>query len=321
LATPANAQFEGQAELTALIAKSQPYQAMMVEAQNIFIDSLEHMTAAFAKTEAPLGEAEAKAWSEPWETKARARLAALKQQMATTPRITVDEAKAVFGDADTTGISELMASFPKHIEETIAAAEQTLNQTAALAPLVAAGDAAATDKLSKEMFAVSLYMVEIENQLLRAAIAGSPPGHPQRSLAQAILGGNLAMMEIQRVNLRNYNGEPLATEAAAARARDHITEAATAARRIPGEAKATLAAVIQILPPEGEAYGDKIRKAFATFDQSADVELEGLRLLEEAVSAMAREDFEKVFASAAQGEALADRRVALQVERTTYLSQ
>ena len=320
-ATPASAQFEGEAEITALVAKSEPYQAMIVEAQDIFLGAIDHMNSALEKAEDPLAKAAAQEWSAAWEAKARARLAALKQRLATAPRITAEEAGKVLGPADKSGLGEMMADQPRRVGEMVEAVERTLNQTAALAPLAAAGDEVAMDKLSKELFAASLYMVEIENQLLRTAIAALRPGHPQRSLAQAILGNNLAMMEVQRVNLRAYNGEPLAAEAAAKRARAHVAEGMAAARRIAGEARAMQDALATSAPPEAKAFVEKTRKMFATFEESAKVEIESLSLIDEALSALAREDMEKVFADVDRIEALADRRIALQTERTGYLTQ
>jgi hypothetical protein len=316
----AHAQMEGEAELAALVAKNATYQAMAVEAEEIFIDTVGHMDAAFEKGQAPLSKADAQAWSAAWETKARARLAALKQRLATTPRITVEEAKKVFGPGDS-GLSELMADAPNQVQTTLEGAERTLDQTAALAPLVAAGDAAATDKLAKAQFAASLYMIEVENQLLRTAVATAPPGHPQRSLAQAMLASNLVTMEIQRANLRNYNGEPIAGQAAAQRARVHLAEGMTAAKRIPGEAKATVEVISSALPPEAKGLVRKTRAAFATFAESAKVELEMMKILDAALSALAREDMDKMFADGEKSARLVDRRVALQAERTSLLSQ
>jgi len=320
-AAPAHAQTATEAELTSVMAKNEPYVELIVEAKDILLMCIAHINAGFQHAAQPLSQAEAQAWSDAWEIKARARLSAAKERLAKAPRLTVEEVEAALGGPEAKGIAEIMASNPKLVEDTLAATEKTLDRTAALAPLAATGDAGASDKLAREMFAVSLYMVEIENQSLRTAIATLDKGHPQVALAQSILSSNMAAAEIQRAILRLYNEEPLDTAATAKRARAHLADAEAAARRIPGEAKAMTAALEEIVPKEGEPLLKKMRKAFATYPQSTQVELKGIRSLNEVVSALESEDFETVISALGQVRAAYEQRIPLQLERTAILSR
>lgn len=303
-----------------LFAKAKLYQEMVIEAQEIVLDVVDHVNVAFEMSAETVTTAEANTWSEAWAVPARARLAALKARLASAPRVSETEARRIMGPKGAK-LARLFAEQPQTVTRIIEVAEKAMEQAVEFGPLAATGDEDAVETLLVGNMNVSILVMDMENEGLKLAIASMSDGHPQRSLTQSALALNNGAMELLMVVVREMEGDPADQVGADKRMRAFIDEATVAARRVPREAKARVAAMQAEAPDISESFFNRVRKAFDTYAQSAEVELEIARLMTKAADALAADDEDATFAALDAADPLYDKRIALQTERATHLTE
>ncbi|MDQ0465449.1 hypothetical protein QO010_003236 [Caulobacter ginsengisoli] len=291
-----------------LVQASAPYQALVLSSEAFLGEVMDGGQLVLASEARP-----AAADVAAWKARVLASQARIRAERAALPAFPSSRFAAVRSDPEGARLLTAMAKLPKVAGDV---ADNSLTLADRVVPLVekaALGDQAAILALRGVLIDGSIAALRAENALLTIGVAMSGEGLPQTALSRSMIASNEAIADFYEM-LKAIEDEGRLRQLATKMAED-LNEAESQANKVAPLARYALGQADSSISPDLKR---RIEIAFATYDESAKVELQLVALIRQVMARMA-EDPAAAQALTAEAGPLVARRIELNNQRLRAL--